>query len=131
MALTCPTQAGVQLRLLHAKQVLPNGEVEFFAEVSPGQVQLMCCKPSDLPGAAAAVAAEAVRHAEEEFEVKGAMMNFCAGTASNLQDFEGLRKALAEELPCGFLCFFSYGEIGMVRGRSHFGNLMVNLWLFG
>lgn len=124
------SRRGSELRLVQAKAVLACGHVECFAHVTPGEVQLLRSKASDLPGALAAVARAAVERAQMEFAVKGGIINFCAGTPTPIEDRKILQDALSKELPT-FLCFFSFGEMGMVGGTAQFGNLMVSMALFG
>ena len=69
--------------------------------------------------------------------VKLALVDVCAGSASTLPDLNvltkeveaGLAAALAD--PPVFLCFFTFGEQGMVDGKPQHCNLMVNVALVG
>ena len=66
-----------------------------------------------------------------------ALVDVCAGSASTLPDLNvltkeveaGLSVALAD--PPQFLCFFTFGEQGMVDGKPQHCNLMVNVALVG
>jgi len=116
-----------ELRLIHLRAVVEGGQVDCFSVVPRGEVKLLHLK-TDLVGAVAAVARTALERVA--FDVKGAIIDFCAGTTSVIEDVQVLVDALPKELPELF-CFFSFGEQGMINGVSCHGNLMVNITLVG
>ena len=123
-------------RLVHMKQVLPDGAVVCFGPVGQGaQLRLNSHKPSDIPASVRELVVNAAKAATSP--VKLALVDVCAGSASTLPDLavltkeveSGLAVALAD--PPQFLCFFTFGEQGMVDGKPQHCNLMVNVALVG
>ena len=123
-------------RLVHMKRILPDGAVECFGPVSKGQeLRLNSRKIADIPASVRELVVNAAKAATSP--VKLALVDVCAGSASTLPDLDvltkeveaGLAAALAD--PPHFLCFFSFGEQGMVDGRPQHCNLMVNVALVG
>ena len=123
-------------RLVHMKRILPDGAVECFGPISKGQeLRLNSRKIADIPASVRELVVNAAKAATSP--VKLALVDVCAGSASTLPDLDVLTKeveaGLAASLtdPPQFLCFFTFGEQGMVDGRPQHCNLMVNVALFG
>ena len=123
-------------RLVHMKQVLPDGAVVCFGPVGQGaQLRLNSHKPSDIPASVRELVVNAAKAATSP--VKLALVDVCAGSASTLPDLAVLTKeveaglAAALASPPQFLCFFTFGEQGMVDGKPQHCNLMVNVALVG
>lgn len=127
-------------RLVHMKRVLPiTGAVECFGPIDQGQeLRLNSRKLSDFPAAVRELVANAARAAAFAAPA-GARRDLRRLGLRDLrprprgdprQVKEGLAAALGGEPP-QFLCFFTFGEQGMVDGKPAHCNLMVNLALFG
>ena len=123
-------------RLVHMKQVLPDGAVVCFGPVGQGaQLRLNSHKPSDIPASVRELVVNAAKAATSP--VKLALVDVCAGSASTLPDLAVLTKEVESGLaaapadPPQFLCFFTFGEQGMVDGKPQHCNLMVNVALVG
>ena len=92
-------------------------------------------KPSDIPASVRELVVNAAKAATSP--VKLALVDVCAGSASTLPDLAVLTKeveaglAAALASPPQFLCFFTFGEQGMVDGQPTHCNLMVNVALVG
>lgn len=116
-----------QNRLIHVKGTPDGRSLECFNTVSRGDVYLMHTKDSDFIGAAATTVRTAVERST--FEVKCVLMIFCAGMYSAMPD-----EAWVESLPIDVpevMVYFTFGEVGMFEGSAYFGNLMLNVVLFG
>ena len=130
-------KAQMRPRLVHMKRVLPGGAVECFGPVEQGQeLRLNSRKLSDFPAAVRELVANALRAAA--FAVQLALVEICAGSASAIPDLELLVEQIKDgfaaavgDSPPRFLCFFTFGEQGMVDGKPAHCNLMVNVALFG
>ena len=123
-------------RLVHMKRILPDGAIECFGPIEKGQeLRLNSRKVADIPASVRELVVNAAKAATSP--VKLALVDVCAGSASTLPDLNvltkeveaGLAAALAE--PPQFLCFFTFGEQGMVDGKPQHCNLMVNVALVG
>ena len=99
------------------------------------QLRLNSHKPSDIPASVRELVVNAAKAATSP--VKLALVDVCAGSASTLPDLAVLTKeveaglAAALASPPQFLCFFTFGEQGMVDGQPTHCNLMVNVALVG
>jgi len=123
-------------RLVHMKRILPDGAVECFGPIIKGQeLRLNSRKVADIPASVRELVVNAAKAATSP--VKLALVDVCAGSASTLPDLAVLTKevesglAVALATPPQFLCFFTFGEQGMVDGKPQHCNLMVNVALVG
>ena len=123
-------------RLVHMKRVLPDGAIECFGPVEKGQeLRLNSRKIADIPASVRELVINAAKAATSP--VKLALVDVCAGSASTLPDLSVLTKEVEAGLsaaltdPPQFLCFFTFGEQGMVDGKPQHCNLMVNVALVG
>ncbi|CAH0378675.1 unnamed protein product [Pelagomonas calceolata] len=123
-------------RLVHMKRVLPDGAIECFGPIGKGhELRLNSRKVADIPASVRELVVNAAKAATSP--VKLALVDVCAGSASTLPDLNVLTKeveaglAAALASPPQFLCFFTFGEQGMVDGKPQHCNLMVNVALVG
>jgi len=123
-------------RLVHMKRILPDNAIECFGPVGKGQtLRLNSRKVADIPASVRELVVNAAKAATSP--VKLALVDVCAGSASTLPDLAVLTKEVEAGLsaaltdPPQFLCFFTFGEQGMVDGKPQHCNLMVNVALVG
>lgn len=119
-----------EVRLVHVRGIRRGGEVECYGTVEEGEVRLLQSAASDVYGTLLTLVRESVLRAD--FEVKGSVLNICAGYSSTLldTDMHALVESLQQEISEVF-CFFSFGEQGSINGIPCHGNLMINISLFG
>lgn len=121
--------------LAHPSVVRPDGALELFADVEPGEILTQMTGTVDGLTARAGRVAGLAREvgALDVDRIEGALMIYCGGCMLSVRDrMDDVVSGIAQELPkIPFLGVFTFGEQGNIleAGNRH-GNLMISCILF-
>ncbi len=122
-------------RLIHPKLATAEGSIVAYALADEDvRLHLMRGDKIRLTERAGLVAEQAVANLRGgESALAGAMMHFCAGCQSAVQDsLRAVAADIAKKLNHKpFLLSFTYGEVGCLSERNIFGNMMISAAVFG
>jgi len=115
-------------RLVQMMSTTKSGHIYCQSNVACGDVRLMHLKASDFIGCIMAASKAAMENAQ--FTVQGAMITVTAAAPCVVEECQLLVDAMRSVLP-DWLCFFTFGEQGMINQNACHRNCCINVALFG